>query len=223
MTNNDILRRLRYSFNFNDDKMRAIFALADLRVTQASVSAWLKKDDEQGYQTLTDQQLAHFLNGLITEKRGKKDGPQPVAEKRLNNNLILTKLKIALNLKAEEIIELLKSVDFNLSKAELSALFRRPDHQHFRECKDQILRNFLKGLQQKLRPATTSSGQKTSTAKVKQKENRANTDKKINKNSARPNASKIYHNPNANKAPTEQSDNKPRKTLKLKPEQIWGK
>lgn len=223
MTNNDILRRLRYSFNFNDDKMRAIFALADLRVTQASVAAWLKKDDEQGYQTLTDQQLAYFLNGLITEKRGKKDGPQPVAEKRLNNNLILTKLKIALNLKAEEIIELLKSVDFNLSKAELSALFRRPDHQHFRECKDQILRNFLKGLQQKLRPATTSSGQKISTAKVKQKENRANSDKKINKNSARPNASKIYHNPNANNAPTEQSDNKPRKTLKLKPEQIWGK
>ena len=220
MTNNDILRRLRYSFNFNDDKMRAIFALADLRATQASVAAWLKKDNEQGYQTLTDQQLAHFLNGLITEKRGKKDGPQPIAEKRLNNNLILTKLKIALNLKAEEIIDLLKSVDFNLSKAELSALFRRPDHQHFRECKDQILRNFLKGLQQKLRPSNeTSSGQKPSKAKA----SRANTDKKINKNSARPNASKIYHNPNANKAPTEQSDNKPRKTLKLKPEQIWGK
>ena len=219
MTNNDILRRLRYSFNFNDDKMRAIFALADLRVTQASVVAWLKKDDEQGYQTLTDQQLAHFLNGLITEKRGKKDGPQPIAEKRLNNNLILTKLKIALNLKAEEIIDLLKSVDFNLSKAELSALFRRPDHQHFRECKDQILRNFLKGIQQKLRPnIETSSGQKPSKAKA----SRTNTDKKINKNSARPNASKIYHNPNANKAPTEQSDNKPRKTLKLKPEQIWG-
>ena len=223
MTNNDILRRLRYSFNFNDDKMRAIFALADLRVTQASVSAWLKKDDEQGYQTLSDQQLAHFLNGLITEQRGKKDGPQPVAEKRLNNNLILTKLKIALNLKAEEIIDLLKSVDFNLSKAELSALFRRPDHQHFRECKDQILRNFLKGLQQKLRPSTvTSSGQKPSKAKVKPKANRVNTDKQINKNSARPNASKIYHNPNANKV-AEQGEDKARKTLKLKPEQIWGK
>ncbi len=151
MTNNDVLRRIRYTFNFDDSKMMAIFALAGLEITRAEVSDWLKKDDDPDYKNCGDLQFATFLNGLIIEKRGKKDGPQPEPEKILNNNIIFRKLKIALNLQADEVIGMINKADFRLSKHELSAFFRKPGHKHYRECKDQVLRYFLKGMQLKYR------------------------------------------------------------------------
>ena len=151
MTNNDVLRRIRYTFNFDDTKMIAIFKLGNLEVTRAQISDWLKKDDDPDYKGCSDVQLATFLNGLIIEKRGKKDGPQPVPETKLTNNIIFRKLKIAFNLQAEEILLMVKQADFSMSKHELSAFFRKPGHKHYRECKDQVLRYFLKGVQIKYR------------------------------------------------------------------------
>lgn len=154
MTNNDILRRIRYIFDLNDTKMITVFDLADCKVTREQISEWLKKDDDPAYKACNDNQLATFLNGFINLRRGKKDGPQPEAEKKLNNNIIFRKLKIALNLKNEDVLELLQLAELRISKHELSAFFRREDHKHYRVCKDQILRNFLKGVQLKHRPAT---------------------------------------------------------------------
>jgi uncharacterized protein YehS (DUF1456 family) len=151
MTNNDVLRRIRYIFDLSDSEMIAIFGQADEEVTREQVSDWLKKDDDPAFKNCSDTTLAIFLNGFINEKRGKREGEQPKPEKRLNNNIIFTKLKIALNLKAEEIIEILALAGFHIGKHELSAFFRRPNHKHYRECKDQILRNFLKGIQLKFR------------------------------------------------------------------------
>lgn len=147
MITNDVLRRIRYTFNFDDSKMIAIFGLAGVEVTRAQISDWLKKDDDPDFVKCSDQQLAIFLNGLIIDKRGKKDGPQPEPETRLSNNIIFRKLKIALNLQAEDVLKLVNQGDFRISKHELSAFFRKPGHKHFRECKDQVLRNFLKGIQ----------------------------------------------------------------------------
>jgi len=93
-----------------------------------------------------------FLNGFIYQKRGKKEGVQPKAETRLTNNMIFMKLKIALDLRAEDILEILALSNVRISKHELSALFRRPGHKHYRDCQNQILRNFLTGLQRKYRP-----------------------------------------------------------------------
>lgn len=147
MTNNDVLRRVRYIFEINDKTMKEIFALGQLEVTRVQISQWLKKDDDPDYINCPDKQMASFLNGFIVHKRGAKDdGALPVAEKRLNNNMIFMKLKIALNLKAEEVLEVIALTEFRLGKHELSAFFRKPDHKHFRECKDQVLRNFLNGL-----------------------------------------------------------------------------
>ena len=129
--------------------MIAVFGLADHKVTREQVSDWLKKDDDPAYKACSDTELAIFLNGLINDKRGKKDGPQPEPEKHLTNNIIFMKLKIALNLKAEDVLEIMKLADMDISKHELSALFRKKDHKHYRKCKDQILRNFLNGVQQK--------------------------------------------------------------------------
>ncbi|MDB2410801.1 DUF1456 family protein [Pseudomonadales bacterium] len=151
MTNNDILRRVRYIFDFNDKKMIAMFSHADCEVTREQISAWLKKDDDPDYKGCNDTLMATFLNGLIVEKRGKRDGDQPVPEKKLNNNIIFMKLKIALNMKAEDVLNTLSLAGFRLGKHELSAFFRKADHKHFRQCKDQVLRNFLQGLQLELR------------------------------------------------------------------------
>lgn len=152
MTNNDVLRRIRYTFNFDDSKMIAIFGLAGHEVTRAQISDWMKKDDDPDYKKCSDLQLAIFLNGLINDKRGKKEGPQPIPEKRLTNNIIFMKLKIALNLKAEDVLEILSLANIKMSKHELSAFFRNTNHASYRDCRDQILRNFLKGLQIKFRP-----------------------------------------------------------------------
>lgn len=151
MDNNDIIRRIRYTFDLNDSKMIEIFALANYNVTRTQISDWLKKDFDPAYQKIPDKYLAIFLNGLINYKRGKKEGAKPIPENRLNNNIIFRKLKIALNLKAEDILEILALSKFQISKHEISAFFRNPGQGQFRECKDQVLRNFLRGLQLKYR------------------------------------------------------------------------
>lgn len=152
MDRNDVMRRIRYIYNFSDSKMITLFALADLEVTREQVSAWLKKDNDPDYIICSPRQLAIFLNGLIIDRRGKREGPSPIPETLLTNNIIFMKLKIALNLKAEEVLELLDLADFRLGKSELSAFFRKSDHKHYRDCKDQVLRNFLMGMQLKYRP-----------------------------------------------------------------------
>lgn len=152
MNNNDILRRIRFTFNFTDSKMIALFGLAGYRINREQISDWLKKEDDSAFQNCSDIQLAAFLNGLINDKRGKREGPQAKPEKRLNNNIVFRKLKIALNLKDEDILNILALAGLPMSKHELSAFFRKPDHKNYRSCKDQILRNFLQGLQLKHRP-----------------------------------------------------------------------
>ena len=151
MTNNDVLRRIRYILDFSDDKMIALFALANCEVSRERVSKWLKKEDQDDYQALGDLQLATFLNGLINDRRGKKEGAQPVPEEKLTNNIIFRKLKIALDFKDDDILAIMSLVDLRMSRHELSAFFRKVGHKHYRECKDQILRNFMKGLQIKYR------------------------------------------------------------------------
>lgn len=157
MNNNDIMRRLRYTFDLKDSAMVEIFAAADHPVTQEQIVNWLRKEDDPAYRAATDTELAIFLNGLINTRRGRREGEQPQPEKRLSNNMVFMKLKIALNMTSDDVLDTLRSVGFPLSKHELSAFFRKPDNKHYRECKDQILRNFLLGLQRRLRPDNTGA------------------------------------------------------------------
>jgi len=151
LDNNDVLRRTRFIFDFSDSKMVTLFGLSGQQVNREQVSAWLKKEGDPDLVECSDTELAIFLNGLIIDKRGKKDGPLPVPEKKLNNNIIFRKLKIALDLKAEDILGILALAGVKASKHELSAFFRRPGHKHYRDCNDQMLRNFLKGVQLRYR------------------------------------------------------------------------
>jgi uncharacterized protein YehS (DUF1456 family) len=223
VNNNDVMRRLRYTFNFNDKKMVALFASADAVVTREQISQWLKKDTDTDFVALFDTQLAIFLNGLINDKRGKKPGPQVAPEKRLTNNIILTKLKIALNLQAEELIALLEEVGFRISKPELSAFTRKVGHQHYRECKDQVLRNLLQAIDNKYHVERTGKIEKPahdkapSKSKAQPSQNKGYQGNKKARETkptspwvegARPNASNIYENPNSKANPK-------RKQLKL--------
>lgn len=147
MQNNDVLRSLRFILNVSDAKLAEIFGLAGLKVPTAAVTSFLKKDDEVGYLECEDETMALFLNGLIFLKRGKDESrpPMPI-EVPITNNIVLKKLRVAFNLKEDDILELLAKNDFPVGRSELSAFFRRRDHSNYRNCGDQFLRNFLKGL-----------------------------------------------------------------------------
>jgi len=147
MTNNDIFRRLRYAVDLSNKSMQEIFALSGQEIGAAEVVAFLKKEGEEGYSECSDALLEAFLDGLITRKRGKREGePAPARPERLTNNEILKKIRIALELKEEDMLAVFKLSQFPVSKSELSAVFRAKGHANYKECGDQMLRNFLKGL-----------------------------------------------------------------------------
>lgn len=147
MTNNEIFRRLRYLFDYKEEDIVALFALTNVEVEKDRVSKWLMAEDDFFYEELLDLDLSSFLNGVIMEQRGKQAGETPVPELVLNNNIIFRKLRIALNLRSEDIINIFASINRIISPHELSAFFRDPQHSKYRICKDQYLRNFLNGLQ----------------------------------------------------------------------------
>ena len=151
MKNNDILRRLRYTFNFDDEKMIDLFAKGGLVTSRADISDYLKKEEDENHKPLNDRLFSMFLNGFIINFRGDKESGIPTPEAQLNNNIIFRKLKIALNFKEEDLLAIYELVGMRISKHELSAFFRNPSQPQYRECKDQFLRNFLEGLQAKYR------------------------------------------------------------------------
>lgn len=155
MTNNDVLRRMRYIFDLSDSKVITTFSYAGLNVTREQISQWLKKDEDPDFVKCKDAELAAFLNGFIVLKRGAREGVVIENEKRLNHNTVLRKLKIALNLQSDDMIELFNLSGLALSQHELSAFFRKPEHKNYRECKDQVLRNFLQGLAMQAKPKSS--------------------------------------------------------------------
>jgi uncharacterized protein YehS (DUF1456 family) len=147
MTHNDVLRSVRYLLNVSDAALIDIIRLGSHEVGRAEIAAFLKKEDEDGYKPCNDKVMAHFLNGLIIHKRGKDESRPPLpVEVPVTNNTVLKKLRVAFELKDDDIIALLGKAAFRVSKAELGAFFRRPDHRNYRDCGDQFLRYFLKGL-----------------------------------------------------------------------------
>jgi uncharacterized protein YehS (DUF1456 family) len=149
MTNNDILRRLRYALNYNNSTLIEIFKLSGHEIGPFEVDNLLKKEEEDGYVECSGPVLELFLDGLVIYKRGRQDdrpGQVQQATALLTNNDILKKIRIALELKEEDMLSILKLADVGISKSELSALFRREGQKNYKACGDQFLRNFLQGL-----------------------------------------------------------------------------
>ena len=147
MDNNDIFRRLRYILNLNDKGMSDLLAVDGYKAKPFEVEDMLKTEDEDGFAECSDKVLTHLLDAFILRNRGPREsGKPPVISLTLNNNLILKKLRIALEFKEDDMIKTFAKADFHISKPELSALFRKKGHKHYQDCGDQLLRRFLKGL-----------------------------------------------------------------------------
>lgn len=150
MINNDFLRRLRYALNIKDNTMIEIFKKGNLIVTKEDVIDYLKKDIDEGFKKLSNSDLIAFLDGLIIQKRGKKEDASPIREVKVTknniNNILLRKLRIALSFKSYDMIKIFKLGGVEISEGELSALFRNEEHKNYRECGDKYIRVFLKGL-----------------------------------------------------------------------------
>ncbi len=150
MLNNDVMRSLRYILNVNDAKIAEITRLTGCEIPDTEAVAYLKDDEEEGFKACPDRIMAHFLDGLVIYKRGRDESrPTPPIELPVTNNMVLKKLRVAFELKEDDLHAILKSVDFPVSKPELNALFRKAGHSNYRACGDQLLRNFLKGLAQR--------------------------------------------------------------------------
>jgi uncharacterized protein YehS (DUF1456 family) len=149
MTNNDILRRLRYALNITDLRVMELFALAGYAIGREELESIFKKEDEAGYVECGASVMGHFLQGLILQRRGKKESPGDArnsAKPGLSNNDVLKQLRIALELKDDDFIAIMRLAKVELSRSEVTALFRKKGHPNFRDCGDQFLRNFLAGL-----------------------------------------------------------------------------
>lgn len=169
MDNNDILIRLRYALNLRDKEMAEIFRLGGAEVTDEMVRKLLIKTKETGrynqeaenHEDLDEEEenikcknsmLEAFLNGLIVFKRGPQEArPEEAAPPALKrnenpNNVLLKKLKIALSLTSEDMMDILKEAGVIITKSELSALLRKEGHKNYKECGDKYARNFLRGL-----------------------------------------------------------------------------
>jgi uncharacterized protein YehS (DUF1456 family) len=152
MLNNDVLRSLRYTLDVNDVQLVEIIRLSGKEVELEALDALLKKEDEEGFVACDDELMAHFLDGLVYFKRGKDDSrPAQPFELPMTNNMVLKKLRVAFELKEDDMHAIMQSVDCPVSKPEMSALFRKFGHSNYRTCGDQFLRNFLKGLTLRVR------------------------------------------------------------------------
>lgn len=163
MDNNDILIRLRYALEIKNKEMAEIFNLGGVEVTVPEVIKILtKSDDEFGDDDqikCNNSMLDSFLNGFIIFKRGKQepkqgqpDTPEPALNKITNvNNVLLKKVKIALSLTTEDMLDIFEKAGITVSKGELGALLRKEGHKNYKECGDKFARNFLKGLALKYR------------------------------------------------------------------------
>lgn len=148
MDNNAVLRSLRYTLDYDDTQMAETAALGGLSIDPDRMRGMLTKEGEDGFEPCDNETLVRFLDGLIIHRRGPSDKPRPEAGRSfaVNNNLILKKLRIAFAYREEDMIRTFEKAGFSISGTEITALFRKPGHKHYRGCGDQILKKFLKGL-----------------------------------------------------------------------------
>ena len=147
MNTNEILRSCYKLLGVDELKMVEIFKLGGFDVNPKTLSGYLKEKNDKDFLDCGYAALGSFLDGLIVYKRGPSDKQSSdETEIRLNNNLILKKLRIAYELKEVDLYAIFNSVDIDISKSELSSLFRKEGHKNYRACPDSILKLFLEGL-----------------------------------------------------------------------------
>lgn len=164
MNNNYILDKIKYAMDLKNNDMVDIFKFGGIDIHEEEVQKLL--DDARGNSFDENDKLNEieeinkcknitlecFLNGLITFKRGEKEtktGQPEILSIKGNkniNNIMLKKLKIALSLSSQDMLDILEEVGDSLTKGELSDIFRKEGHKHYKRCSDKHAINFLEGL-----------------------------------------------------------------------------
>lgn len=144
---NEILYRIQKALNLTMEEMLKAYELENYKMDASHLKSLLKRRQDDGFKVASYEELGLFLDGFVTLKRGpspKKTNDDEAVD--LTNNLILKKLRIALNLKESEIEIIFGLADVELSKQQLASLFRKEDHKNFKVCSDELLMAFLYGL-----------------------------------------------------------------------------
>ena len=142
---NDILYRIKKSLNLSMSDMQKAYELENYKITKDRLEDILKKRQDKGFIIASYEELGVFLDGLISLKRGKTDRKSD-ENVELTNNLILKKLRVALQLKEAESEIIFGLADIELTKQQLASLFRKDGHKNFKICSDELLISFLDGL-----------------------------------------------------------------------------
>jgi len=158
MTNNDILRSIRYALNTDNATMCKIFALSEYDMDESTLLERMRKEDEPGFVECSDRLMRLFLDGLVIMRRGKREMPVTIeampapAPEKLTNNDVLKKLRVAFDLKGDDVLDMVTSVGHKTTMSQVNALFRKKDHRNYVECGDQFMRYFLKALPAYIKP-----------------------------------------------------------------------
>ncbi len=126
--------------------MLEAYKLAEYSMDTSRLDSLLKRHQDKGYELCSFEELGIFLDGLVILKRGPSPKKSDSKAVELTNNLILKKLRIALELKEAETEIIFGLGEAELRKQQLSSLFRKEGHRNFRECSDELLMMFLDGL-----------------------------------------------------------------------------
>jgi uncharacterized protein YehS (DUF1456 family) len=147
LTNNEILKKLKDILNADATKLKEIYDLVDYEITNERIEGYLKEKSDKEFLDCGSEALGNLLDAIIIYKRGPSD-KNPTKEQvvQLTNNLILKKLRVAFELKEIDLYEIFNTVEIDITKGELSSLFRNENHKKFKSCPDSILELFLEGL-----------------------------------------------------------------------------
>jgi len=144
---NDILFKLKKALSLTPKEMIKAYALANYEMTQERLESILKRRQDKGYSEATYEELGVFLDGLVLLKRGPSDKVATDDESvSLSNNLILKKVRVAMELREPELVILFALAEQELSKRQIGALFRKEGTKNFKSCSDELLMAFLEGL-----------------------------------------------------------------------------
>jgi uncharacterized protein YehS (DUF1456 family) len=147
ISTNEILYRIQKALNLSTEEILEAYTLENFTMSDSHLEELLKRRLDKGFMLCSYEELGVFLDGLVTLKRGpspKKPQSDEIVE--LTNNLILKKLRIALELKEAETEIIFGLADIELTKQELKSLFRKDGHKNFKPCSDDLLMSFLEGL-----------------------------------------------------------------------------
>lgn len=151
MTHNDVLRRLRFTLNINNEAIIELCEKGGRTVSEQVLDQYLKREDDEDYVECSAKDCEAFLDGVILWKRGPRDDDAPKKKLKFDNNMILRKLRIAFELRDVDMLKVLELADMPISKSELSAFFRNAKHRNYMEVQSQLLRRFMVGLDKYLR------------------------------------------------------------------------